>query len=779
MCDVHGGRTGYRVTISSIRHRTRCASLAAGLALGLSLVTPPGGGVHAAEGVWSELAPPCRAAHSAVYDPVRDRVLVFGGSDGLLRNDLWSLSLSGTPQWTHLHPTGAAPSPRQEHSAIYDPIGDRMLVFGGNDGAPCGDLWQLTLSGTPHWTLLSPGGSPPAARSGHSAIYDPVRQRMIVFAGQGAGATVLDDAWALSLGGSPAWTLIVPQSKPPEARARAVAIYDPPRDRLVMFGGDRGQPNDVLSDAWALSLGASPAWTLITPSGAGPDARSRAMAIYDPNGDQLILEGGSRAASFTTYDDLWRLSLATGQWTLLGHQQPLLHAAGAVYDPVRARLLLVGGSYHSTVFLSHALVLPLASAGGWSFLVPSGPGSIAHHSAVFDPVRGRLVTFGGLTKGLLDPSPRDDTWSFDPEAGAWEYVAATGPAMRHGHTAVFDAPRDRMLVFGGDDLYGFPAVHNDTWSLDFGSVPAWTQLTPSGSPPAARYDHSAIVDPVGDRMIVFGGSTGGLLEPPGRVNDVWALGLSEPAAWTPITPAGTAPAPRQGHTAVLDPNGQRMVVFGGRSDAGLLNDVWVLTLTGAPAWIALTPAGSPPSPRYDHVAVYDPVGDRMLVYGGYTSLGTVDEVWALSLGGSPAWSRLVPYGGPPGRPFEHAADYDPAHQRMLVCMGYGQSGVWALQPPGSASAGPHPLRGLALIGARPNPAVGDLIVAFTLPDAGPARIELFDAAGRRAASRDVGALGAGTHRVTLAPAGRLPAGIYLVRLTHASRSIAIRAAVMR
>ena len=760
----------------------RFASIAWSIALALATLSATARPARTADGIWSELEPPCRVSHSAIYDPVRDRVLVFGGTDGLRRNDVWALTLSGTPQWTRLRPAGTPPSPRVSHSAIYDPVADRMLVFGGDDGVPRGDVWQLTLSGFPRWTQLAPGGSAPEARSGHSAIYDPVRHRMVVVAGLGAGG-VLNDVWVLSLGGTPAWSPLSSLGTPPSARTRQAAIYDPPRDRLVLVGGDLGQLQQVIDETWALSLGASPAWTLITPSGSGPEPRSRASAIYDPHSDSMILQGGSMASSFFTFYDAWQLNLSTGQWDWLGTNHPLRHAAGVVYDPVRSRMILVGGSHHSTVFLSSTLVLPLAPMSTWTLLIGGGPGAVASHSAVFDPVRERLVTFGGHAMGAIDPSPRNDTWAYHPGEGTWEFVSLDGPSARLGHTAVFDAARDRMLVFGGDEIYGPAPVHNDTWVLDFTDLfpsPAWSQLLPAGPPPPPRSDHTAVMDPVGDRMVIFGGGEGSLTGPPVYHNDVWALGLSPSPAWTQIVPTGTPPAPRFGHTAVYDPAGQRIVVFGGQAEAGRRNDVWILTLAGPPAWSEQTPAGTPPSGRVGHVAVYDPVGHRMLVFGGFTALGTVDEVWALSLGGSPAWTQLLPYGPSPGRPGDHAAAWDPVHQRMLTCGGFGGSGMWSFQPPGAASAEPFPtVAGLALAGVRPNPVVGDLVVAFTLPDDGPARLELFDTAGRRVASRDVGSLGAGAQRVTLGPAGRLPAGIYLVRLTHATWSLAVRAAVVR
>ena len=77
------------------------------------------------------------------------------------------------------------------------------------------------------------------------------------------------------------------------------------------------------------------------------------------------------------------------------------------------------------------------------------------------------------------------------------------------------------------------------------------------------------------------------------------------------------------------------------------------------------------------------------------------------------------------------------------------------------------------------PAPQGLSAAFSLPDAGAARLELTDLAGRRILARDVGTLGAGEHVVDLAEGRRLAPGIYLLRLTRGSESVTARAVVIR
>jgi hypothetical protein len=77
-----------------------------------------------------------------------------------------------------------------------------------------------------------------------------------------------------------------------------------------------------------------------------------------------------------------------------------------------------------------------------------------------------------------------------------------------------------------------------------------------------------------------------------------------------------------------------------------------------------------------------------------------------------------------------------------------------------------------------NPTRSDMAVAFTLADASPARLELFDMAGRRVEAREVGALGAGRHVATFGQGTKLAPGIYLVRLVQGARTLTTRAALL-
>jgi hypothetical protein len=85
----------------------------------------------------------------------------------------------------------------------------------------------------------------------------------------------------------------------------------------------------------------------------------------------------------------------------------------------------------------------------------------------------------------------------------------------------------------------------------------------------------------------------------------------------------------------------------------------------------------------------------------------------------------------------------------------------------------------ALEGLVPNPASQDARVEFVLPSRDPARLEMFDLAGRRMESSEVGHLGPGRVSLPLGRAGTLKPGIYVLTLTQGGVTVSRRAVVMR
>jgi hypothetical protein len=84
---------------------------------------------------------------------------------------------------------------------------------------------------------------------------------------------------------------------------------------------------------------------------------------------------------------------------------------------------------------------------------------------------------------------------------------------------------------------------------------------------------------------------------------------------------------------------------------------------------------------------------------------------------------------------------------------------------------------LALAGLLPNPVVGATRLAYSLPTAEPAHIEVLDASGRRVIARDLDSA-PGEHVVAFDRAALRP-GIYVLKLSQGSRAVMARAAIVR
>jgi hypothetical protein len=84
----------------------------------------------------------------------------------------------------------------------------------------------------------------------------------------------------------------------------------------------------------------------------------------------------------------------------------------------------------------------------------------------------------------------------------------------------------------------------------------------------------------------------------------------------------------------------------------------------------------------------------------------------------------------------------------------------------------------ALEGLTPNPVVRDVVVTFTLPRGGGAKLEWIDTAGRRAQTHELAGLSPGRHTLRL-DAGLPAQGVYFLRLTQGVRSVTTRAAVLK
>ena len=97
--------------------------------------------------VWTQLspsgtAPVARAVCSATYDSTTNRLTIFAGtSASVFLNDAWVLTdangIGGTPSWTQIASGSTVmPELRAAHTAVYNHLTNKMTIFGGNISAP-------------------------------------------------------------------------------------------------------------------------------------------------------------------------------------------------------------------------------------------------------------------------------------------------------------------------------------------------------------------------------------------------------------------------------------------------------------------------------------------------------------------------------------------------------------------------------------------------------------------------------------------------------------------
>lgn len=327
-----------------------------------------------------------------------------------------------TPPW---------PEARGNHVAVWDAQRQQMILFGGDTAGSevAGDAWILDLSGSPTWSRVdSPG--PPARRS-HSGVWDPTGNRMIVFAGQDAAGD-RNDTWTLSTRERPPrWRELAPAELPPPARRDHCAAWSARRRLFVVDGGITG--GQTSAETWiAVPADDKVSWRRLTPGGDAPPPRSGHACVADDERDRIIVYGGEAA-------DVWVLDLA-------------------------------------------------AEPPAWSKLAVEGtvPAPRIEHSAVWDPARKRLIAYGGLHITPVTGGEADWHYEYHRDAPVLDLSGPVarwsdlGPAVRSGyvpraHTAVFDAPRERIVLFGGIGMY----ASSQLWILNLGA--SWTEV-PGGKP---------------------------------------------------------------------------------------------------------------------------------------------------------------------------------------------------------------------------------------------------------------------------------------------------------
>lgn len=396
----------------------------------------------------------------------------------------------------------------------------------------------VTLALTLMWTVVACGGPGASPAPNTSAPTDP--SPVITSSPGQAGSTPS------------------PQNGTPDAASTATPALAPTGTPADASPVPSPEPSPGLTEAEIQ-------WTQITGQD-GPSAREDHTFTVDDGSEAAYLFGGR--AGQRASDELWRYDLATDSWQLVEVDGPRPEARfGHVAAWLDGRGLVVwSGQQSARVFFADTWLFD-PQEGEWQRLPDGGAVPEARYGSCggIGP-DGRLWISHGFTE---DSGRFFDTRAYDFTDGTWADLTPDGevPVLRCLHRCLW-TPDGRFVLYAGQTT-GAPAI-GDLWSLD----PSSSSWSRAEQPAADARQLYSIAQVGGDAVIFGGGSASG-----GFLDDVWVLDLST-LEMNPASVVGAGPSGRFGGSLIADPSRGRLLLFGGKGEAGELADLWQLSPAG-------------------------------------------------------------------------------------------------------------------------------------------------------------------------------------------------------
>lgn len=289
-------------------------------------------------------APKSMMYHSLVYHNKAEKALLFGGvsKHGWISDisEVWQYDLQ-THNWSKIGKYEAiSDSSVHAQSPVYDEESNRIIVFTSR-----GETWAFHLENR-SWDNRRPKNSPPP-RCGHSMAYDTESDRIILFGGFGCSSIddpIFNDTWIYDYNTN-SWDQMKPYKNPP-TRMYASMAYNSIEDNIVLWGGRLIEALDDNS-LWKYDLNKNE-WTQISLSGGPAHAYAYPSMIYNPKRNRIVLFGGGKLESAfkgKQNNELWTFDFNDSKWQLaITHGAPTpvsLHSMMLIPD--ENEMILFGG----------------------------------------------------------------------------------------------------------------------------------------------------------------------------------------------------------------------------------------------------------------------------------------------------------------------------------------------------------------------------------------------------------------------------------------------------
>ena len=277
----------------------------------------------------------------------------------------------------------------------------------------------------------------------------------------------------------------------------------------------------------------------------------------------------------------------------------------------------------------------------------TNPGKRSEVLAIGSEDHNAMVIFGGNNGPIVNQVPAgqflDDTWVFEPGDGWTEVETDQQPSARGRYSFDFDPNSDSGLLFGGrfrEGTSGDYTLRNDLWRFDF-ETRSWSVLDDGADDegPVGRYYPASGFDAETSTLYLWGG-----LRNESAVNlrpsaDFWSWNGT---SWTELDTSGEEPSRRGFFGNLYDSQRKRIVIFGGqRGDFSSLafQDTYALDVTTGEWTLLDDGTGMAPSTRMHAHMQYDAANDRYLLFGGHTDIGDMNDLWVFDPN-DPGWTML-------------------------------------------------------------------------------------------------------------------------------------------
>ncbi len=537
---------------------------------------------------------------------------------------------------------------------VYDSARQVLVLVGSFAyGNGWGEMatWEYDFS-TKKWSRITTTGGP-GVLYGFAMVYDANRQLTVLYGGSDDQGNLHSETWEYD-GSTQTWTQWTTTANHPNGVFGCLACFDAANNRMLVFGGE-DSGSTYYNDVWAFD---GSDWTQVNDgTGTAPGTRQYGAAFtyadFTGAGKQVaVLVGGYDGSNWL--NETWEYDVTTDTWAQMTPttNPTALLANSAAFDAANEVVVMFGGMDDTGAGTNE---LWEYDGSDWTNVVWSGTNPRARDRALMAYAAGvGVVVFGGsyASNYYFRLTDYFDLHAWDHAGSAFvDYTLPDGYA--------YPAPRfqcglayanGKIYLYGGYGPYG---DMDDTWEYDPASD-TWTDL---GLGPGSNCGWLAEMGMVGfgTTLLIFSGVSQSTL-----MNAQYTLDLTSPTAWATLTTTST-PQWRQAPAICYDPDGQRVFLFGGYSGSAL-TDTWTLDTQVTPLdWAQLTPSVTPSGRLWTSMAYYPP-RKRVLLFGGFDSgsSSVLSDSWRLDCQvGQEDWALMSLSQKPPAR-YLHgmATNYD-------------------------------------------------------------------------------------------------------------------------